>query len=115
MKKKTFIKSNFHYHGNDIIRIMKIYTTNHSHYHLLLILLTKRAVEVIESKIPIHKESAGASSIVIEIFGQINLVMLCNMTSTRYKHGKQKQARPGITERFQNFSLQTPEIYNFQI
>ena len=41
--KKTFLWSNFYYHGNDMIHIMKIYTTNHSHCHQL-VLLTKRAV-----------------------------------------------------------------------
>ena len=42
--KKTFLRSNFHYHGNDMINIMRICTTNHSHYYQL-ILLTKQAVK----------------------------------------------------------------------
>ena len=35
----------FHHHGNDMIHIMKIYTTNHSHCQQL-VPLTKQTVRV---------------------------------------------------------------------
>ena len=33
--------SNFHYHGNNMIHIMKICTKNHSHYHQLVALIVR--------------------------------------------------------------------------
>ena len=35
-EKITFLWLKFHYYGNDMVHIMKIYTTNCSHYHRLV-------------------------------------------------------------------------------
>ena len=70
LNQKAFIGSKFHYHRNKMIYFMKIYTTNHSHYHRLVPNQTGR--KVITTWIDLTKRYVFASVINLQKLSDCN-------------------------------------------